>query len=139
MQTQIVQIKESIDSIIKDNFTEITFFEFTSSPDRVLDKKGVSLYYNLSDSLNSGLQTDTVSFEFEMLDLLSTIGNQDKRRLQVISDCFGISSTFISYLQSYGFYFENNVAISKVEKRYKDGLGGVEFTLNFQLQKTCIL
>lgn len=139
MHNQIKEIKEGIESLVRANFDEITHVEFTSSPDRSLDKKGVSLYFDLSDALTSDLSVDTVSFSFEMLDLLSTIGNEDKRRLEVISDTFAISSMFISYLKSNGYYFQDSVSISKVEKRYKDGLGGVEFTINFNLQKTCLL
>lgn len=138
MQNQIVQIKDSIEEIVNTYFDEVVYCSFTSVPDRLLDKKGVSLYFDISDSLVSGMQTDTVSFSFEMLDLLSTVGDPEYRRLQVISDCFGISSMFISYLKANGFYFEDTVNITKVEKRYKDGLGGVEFTLNFNLQKTCL-
>lgn len=139
MQTQITQIKDSIESIANTYFSEIAYFEFTSSPDRSLDKKGVSLYMDLADTLSSGTRVDIVGFKFEMLDLLSTIDNEDARRLEVISDCFGIASMFISYLKVNGFYFEDTVSISKVEKRYKDGLGGVEFTINFNLQKTCLV
>ena len=139
MHNQIKEIKEGIESLVKANFDEITYVEFTSSQDRSLDKKGVSLYFDLSDALTSDLSVDTVSFSFEMLDLLSTIGNEDKRRLEVISDTFAISSMFISYLKSNGYYFQDSVSISKVEKRYKDGLGGVEFTIAFNLQKTCLL
>tara|TARA_R110000851_G_scaffold58782_3_gene136283 strand:+ start:206 stop:625 length:420 start_codon:yes stop_codon:yes gene_type:complete len=139
MQNQIKEIKEGIESLVRDNFDEITFVQFTSSPDRSLDKKGVSLYFDLSDALTSDLNVDTVSFSFEMLDLLSTIGSEDKRRLEVISDTFSISSMLISYLKSNGYYFQDSVSISKVEKRYKDGLGGVEFTISFSLQKTCLI
>lgn len=139
MHNQIKEIKEGIESLVKANFDEITHVEFTSSPDRSLDKKGVSLYFDLSDTLTSDLSVDTVSFSFEMLDLLSTIGSEDKRRLEVISDTFAISSMFISYLKSNGYYFQDSVSISKVEKRYKDGLGGVEFTISFNLQKTCLI
>tara|TARA_R110001632_G_scaffold40436_1_gene101437 strand:- start:1557 stop:1976 length:420 start_codon:yes stop_codon:yes gene_type:complete len=139
MQNQIKEIKEGIESLVRANFDEITFVQFTSSPDRSLDKKGVSLYFDLSDALTSDLNVDTVSFSFEMLDLLSTIGSEDKRRLEVISDTFAISSMFISYLKSNGYYFQDSTNISKVEKRYKDGLGGVEFTISFNLQKTCLI
>lgn len=139
MHNQIKEIKEGIESLVRANFDEITHVEFTSSPDRSLDKKGVSLYFDLSDTLTSDLSVDTVSFSFEMLDLLSTIGSEDKRRLEVISDTFAISSMFISYLKSNGYYFQDSVSISKVEKRYKDGLGGVEFTISFNLQKTCLI
>ena len=139
MQNQIKEIKEGIESLVRANFDEITYVQFTSSPDRSLDKKGVSLYFDLSDALTSDLNVDTVSFSFEMLDLLSTIGSEDKRRLEVISDTFAISSMFISYLKSNGYYFQDSVSISKVEKRYKDGLGGVEFTISFNLQKTCLI
>lgn len=139
MQNQIKEIKEGIESLVRANFDEITHVQFTSSPDRSLDKKGVSLYFDLSDALTSDLNVDTVSFSFEMLDLLSTIGSEDKRRLEVISDTFAISSMLISYLKSNGYYFQDSVSISKVEKRYKDGLGGVEFTISFNLQKTCLI
>ena len=139
MQNQIKEIKEGIESLVRANFDEITHVQFTSSPDRSLDKKGVSLYFDLSDALTSDLNVDTVSFSFEMLDLLSTIESEDKRRLEVISDTFAISSMLISYLKSNGYYFQDSVSISKVEKRYKDGLGGVEFTISFNLQKTCLI
>ena len=77
--------------------------------------------------------------EKEMLDLINTIDNEDERRKEVISDCFGISSMFVDYLKKNGYYFPDSISVNTVHKRYKDGLGGVEFTINFDLQKTCLV
>ena len=46
---------------------------------------------------------------------------------------------FVDYLKRYGYYFPDSISVNTVHKRYKDGLGGVEFTINFDLQKTCLI
>jgi len=139
MQTSIKQIIENIKFVVKTNFTEINYVDFEKYSDRGLDKTGVRLVYSLADSMTFNLQVDTFALKFEMLDLINTIGNEDERRKEVISDCFGIASMFVDYLKRYGYYFPDSVAVTTVHKRYKDGLGGVEFTINFDLQKTCLI
>ena len=139
MQTSIKQIIENIKFVVKSNFTEINYVDFEKYSDRGLDKTGVRLVYSLADSMTFNLQVDTFALKFEMLDLINTIGNEDERRKEVISDCFGIASMFVDYLKRYGYYFPDSVAVTTVHKRYKDGLGGVEFTINFDLQKTCLI
>tara|TARA_R110001606_G_scaffold357686_1_gene509149 strand:+ start:34 stop:453 length:420 start_codon:yes stop_codon:yes gene_type:complete len=139
MQTSIKQIIENIKVVVKTNFTEINYVDFEKYADKGLDKTGVRLVYSLADTMTFNLQVDTFALKFEMLDLINTIGNEDERRKEVISDCFGISSMFVDYLKRYGYYFPDSIAVTTVHKRYKDGLGGVEFTINFDLQKTCLI
>jgi hypothetical protein len=139
MQTSIKQIIENIKFVVKSNFTEINYVDFEKYSDRGLDKTGVRLVYSLADSMTFNLQVDTFALKFEMLDLINTIGNEDERRKEVISDCFGIASMFVDYLKRYGYYFPDSISVNTVHKRYKDGLGGVEFTINFDLQKTCLI
>tara|TARA_R110000803_G_scaffold181564_1_gene243974 strand:+ start:221 stop:640 length:420 start_codon:yes stop_codon:yes gene_type:complete len=139
MQTSIKQIIENIKVVVKGNFTEINYVDFEKYSDKGLDKTGVRLVYSLADSMTLNLQIDTFGLKFEMLDLINTIGNEDERRKEVISDCFGISSMLVDYLKRYGYYFPDSIQVNTVHKRYKDGLGGVEFTINFDLQKTCLI
>jgi len=139
MQTSIKQIIENIKEVVQTNFTEINYVDFEKYSDKGLDKTGVRLVYSLADTMTFNLQVDTFALKFEMLDLINTIGNEDERRKEVISDCFGIASMFVDYLKRYGYYFPDSISVNTVHKRYKDGLGGVEFTINFDLQKTCLL
>jgi len=139
MQTSIKQIIENIKVVVKTNFTEINYVDFEKYSDKGLDKTGVRLVYSLADTMTFNLQVDTFALKFEMLDLINTIGNEDERRKEVISDCFGIASMFVDYLKRYGYYFPDSISVNTVHKRYKDGLGGVEFTINFDLQKTCLI
>jgi hypothetical protein len=57
-----------------------------------------------------------------MLDLINTIGNEDERRKEVISDCFGIASMFVDYLKKNGYYFPDSISVNTVHKRYKDAI-----------------
>jgi len=139
MQTSIKQIIENIKVLVETNFTEINYVDFEKYSDKGLDKTGVRLVYSLADTMVMNLQVDTFALKFEMLDLINTIGNQDERRKEVISDCFGIASMFVDYLKKNGYYFPDSISANTVHKRYKDGLGGVEFTINFDLQKTCLV
>jgi len=139
MQTSIKQIIENIKVVVETNFTEINYVDFEKYSDKGLDKTGVRLVYSLADTMTFNLQVDTFALKFEMLDLINTIGNEDERRKEVISDCFGIASMFVDYLKRYGYYFPDSISVNTVHKRYKDGLGGVEFTINFDLQKTCLI
>ena len=139
MQTSIKQIIENIKVVVETNFTEINYVDFEKYSDKGLDKTGVRLVYSLADTMTFNLQVDTFALKFEMLDLINTIGNEDERRKEVISDCFGIASMFVYYLKRYGYYFPDSISVNTVHKRYKDGLGGVEFTINFDLQKTCLI
>ena len=139
MQTSIKQIIENIKVVVKTNFTEINYVDFEKYSDKGLDKTGVRLVYSLADTMTFNLQVDTFALKFEMLDLIGTVGNEDERRKEVVSDCFGIASMFVDYLKRYGYYFPDSISVNTVHKRYKDGLGGVEFTINFDLQKTCLI
>tara|TARA_R100000951_G_scaffold36059_1_gene30568 strand:+ start:925 stop:1344 length:420 start_codon:yes stop_codon:yes gene_type:complete len=139
MQTSIKQIIENIKEVVQTNFTEINYVDFEKYSDKGLDKTGVRLVYSMADSMTFNLQVDTFALKFEMLDLINTVGNEDERRKEVISDCFGIASMFVDYLKRYGYYFPDSISVNTVHKRYKDGLGGVEFTINFDLQKTCLI
>ena len=139
MQTSIKQIIENIKVVVETNFTEINYVDFEKYVDKGLDKTGVRLVYSLADSMTFNLQVDTFALKFEMLDLINTIDNEDERRKEVISDCFGIASMFVDYLKKNGYYFPDSIQVNTVDKRYKDGLGGVEFTINFDLQKTCLI
>jgi len=139
MQTSIKQIVENIKVLVTANFTEITFVDFARYADKGLDKKGVRLIYSLADTMSFNMQTDLISLDFEMLDLLETNQNPDDRIKEVTSDTFAISSMLVDYLKKNGYYFQDSVNVTKVPKKYKDGLGGVAFTLTFNLQKTCLL
>ena len=139
MQTSIKQIVENIKVLVETNFTEINYVDFEKYADKGLDKTGVRLVYSLADTMTLNLQVDTFALKFEMLDLISTIDNEDERRKEVISDCFGIASMFVDYLKKNGYYFPDSISANTVHKRYKDALGGVEFTINFDLQKTCLV
>lgn len=139
MQTSIKQVVENIKVLVTANFPEITFVDFSRYADKGLDKKGVRLVYSLSDTMTFNLHTDLISLEFEMLDLLTTLGDEDERIKEVTSDTRDIASMLVDYLKKNGYYFQDSVNVTKVSKKYKDGLGGVAFTLNFNLQKTCLL
>ena len=139
MQTSIKQVVENLKVIVQDNFTEITFVDFQKYADKGLTKEGVRLIYSLNDTATFDMQVDLVAIKFEMLDLLNTLGDADERIKEVLSDTFGISSMLVDYLRKNGYRFQETVSVAKVDKRYKDGLGGWEFTLIFNLQKTCLV
>ena len=139
MQTSIKQVVENLKVIVEANFTEITFVDFQKYADKGLDKKGVRLIYSLDDTATLGIQTDLIPIKFEMLDLLETLDDADERIKEVLSDTFSISSMLVDYLAKNGYRFQETVSVAKVDKRYKDGLGGWEFNLLINLQKTCLV
>jgi len=141
MQTSIEQVIENFKTLVEANFDEINVVDFQKYGDAGLDKNGVQLIYDLEDNLGTyDLNVDTLNVHFEILDLLSTIQDPDERRKFVISDCNSIGSMLVSYIRNESaFSIQDSVNVTKVEKRYKDGLGGVEFNLTFTLQKTCLV
>jgi|TARA_R110000782_G_C14540554_1_gene383688 hypothetical protein len=139
IQTSIKQVVENIKVIAQTLFPEIAFVDFAKYHDKGLEKEGVRLVYSLSDSMSFNMHTDLFSLDFEMLDLLETLQDPDERILEVTSDTRDISSSFVDYLKKNGYYFQDSVSVTKVDKKYKDGLGGVAFTLDFNLAKTCLV
>ena len=139
IQTSIKQVVENIKVIAQTLFPEIAFVDFAKYHDKGLEKEGVRLVYSLSDSMSFNMHTDLFSLDFEMLDLLETSQDPDERILEVTSDTRDISSSFVDYLKKNGYYFQDSVSVTKVDKKYKDGLGGVAFTLDFNLAKTCLV
>ncbi len=139
IQTSIKQVVENIKVIAQTLFPEIAFVDFAKYHDKGLEKEGVRLVYSLSDSMSFNMHTDLFSLDFEMLDLLETLQDPDERILEVTSDTRDISSSFVDYLKKNGYYFQDSVSVIKVDKKYKDGLGGVAFTLDFNLAKTCLV
>ena len=139
IQTSIKQVVENIKVIAQTLFPEIAFVDFAKYHDKGLEKEGVRLVYSLSDSMSFNMHTDLFSLNFEMLDLLETLQDPDERILEVTSDTRDISSSFVDYLKKNGYYFQDSVSVTKVDKKYKDGLGGVAFTLDFNLAKTCLV
>lgn len=142
MQRNIKQIIEDLEDIVNNNFSDqVKAIYFEKYPNSVLQKDFPVISYRINEAFAIGLNVDTFSLNIQVLDIISTTTDEDLRRKEVISDNFGIASQLVEYLRrntTTNYYFQDNIAVTSVDKIGNDGLGGVQFTLNFELQKTCL-
>ena len=139
--TSIKETIEVIETAAADYFSneivEIYFEKFTNTK---LEKAfpQVSFYYADAGTTTT-LNTNVVSLQFEFLDVISGRKDKDDRRKEVVSDMFDLASRFVTHLrQNENLLIDPNVPMTPFDNRYKDGLGGVEFTLNVTMIKPCV-
>lgn len=133
----IKAIEDTITNNFSDEIKAVYFEKFTDT------RKGkvfpqLSFYY-AQDGNQFGQNVNQVSFNFEFLDSVSARKNKEQYRKEIESDLFQVASRFKDYLtREKGFNFDPTTAVTMFDNRYKDGLGGVEFTLVINLPKPCL-
>ena len=136
MKKSIKQVIESIEAL---SFDEIELIAFEKYPDTNLDKIYPLLTFYLDDAaMTFDRNVNLFNLRFRLLDVVSSQGDKDLRRKEVISDCFGIASGFVEYLRSNDFGMNSVTTATPLSSVLKDGLGGVEFTVTFNIEKICL-
>lgn len=136
MKTSIKQVIESIEGLTFDEIRQISFDKY---PATNLDKICPFLTFYLDDgAMTFGNNVNTFNLRFRLLDVISDQGDKDLRRKEVISDCFGIASGVVEYLKRNDYGVATVTPASPINSILKDGLGGVEFTVTFNIAKICL-
>lgn len=141
LQNSLKQVIETIQDTVENSFSDQiveVFFEKFSDTKKAKDYPVLS-YYLDTDGLSIGQNVDTVTLKCELMDVISGREDKDERSKEVVSTCFSIASQLVKYLQdAKGLFINNPVAVTPFDNRYKDGLGGVEFTLVISIGAICL-
>jgi hypothetical protein len=137
--TSIKQTIEKIEDVITNNFSDqvrTVYFEKYADTQDSKNYPRLSFYYSDGTSFSSNM--NSVALDFEFLDAISGRLNKNDRRKEVVSDLFQIASKFVSKLKDEGLLIEEPVSVTTFDNKYKDGLGGVSFTLIINIAKPCL-
>ena len=141
LQNSLKQVIETIQDTVENNFADQiveVFFEKFSDTKKAKDYPVMS-YYIDDSGLTIGANVDTVTLRCEVMDVISGWENKNERTKEVVSTCFSISSQLVKYLQdAKDLYINDTVTVTPFDNRYKDGLGGVEFTLVISIGAICL-
>ena len=136
MKNSIKQVIESIEAL---NFNEIELIAFEKYPDTNIDKIYPLLTFYLDDGqMTFDKNVNLFNLRFRLMDVVSNQGDKDLRRKEVISDCFGIASGFVEHLRGADFGVNAVTTATPLSSVLKDGLGGVEFIVTFNIAKICL-
>ena len=141
LQNSLKQVIETIQDTVENNFADQiveVFFEKFSDTKKAKNYPVMS-YYIDDSGLTIGANVDTVTLRCEVMDVISGWENKNERTKEVVSTCFSISSQLVKYLQdAKDLYINDTVTVTPFDNRYKDGLGGVEFTLVISIGAICL-
>jgi hypothetical protein len=136
LKNSIKQVIESIEAL---NFNEIELIAFEKYPDTNIDKIYPLLTFYLDDGqMTFDKNVNLFNLRFRLMDVVSNQGDKDLRRKEVISDCFSIASGFVEHLRGADFGVNAVTTATPLNSVLKDGLGGVEFTVTFNISKICL-
>ena len=140
--TSIKQTIELIESVLTNQFSnQIVMVNFEKFANTTKAKKYPMVSFYFSDS-GAEIQNNTnvCSLEFEFLDVISGLNEKNERRKEVISDMFQVATSFVEYLrEESGVLLDYPISITTFDNKYKDGLGGVSFTLNINIARPCLV
>lgn len=140
MTNSISQAIDTIKSAIENNFSdEIKFVNFAkeTATDKSKDYPRVQFYFGSGTAINENVNLAALQFQF--LDQAIGQNNNDEYRKEIISDMFQTASRVIEYLKrKESMVINQGISITPFDSRWKDGLGGVEFTLIINIAKPCL-
>lgn len=141
LQNSLKQVIETIQDTVENSFSDqivAVYFEKFSDTKQAKNYPVMS-YYLDTDGLIIGANVDTVTLKCEIMDVVSGREDKNDRAKEVVSTCFSIASQLVKYLQdAKGLYINDSVSVTPFDNRYKDGLGGVEFTLVISIGAICL-
>lgn len=140
--TSIKQTIETIEDTITNNFSDevkAVYFEKYTDTRKEKTYPQLSFYYSDSGTAQND-NVNIIALDFEFLDVIVGRDNINSRRKEVVSDLFDVASRFVTYLRNTNnLLIDPNVSITPFDSKYKDGLGGVQFTLLISIFKPCLI
>ncbi len=139
--SSIKETIETIEDVLTNQFSDLiksVSFEKFANTTKDKDYPKCSFYFAEGGTqIQSNTNVCTLSFEF--LDAVSGRENKVLRTKEVVSDMFQTASMFVNYLSDQSrLDLIYPVSIETFDNKYKDGLGGVSFTLTINIIRPCL-
>ena len=140
MKCSAKEVSDSIISIVENKMSDYLKGAMYLSKVEFTGKVWPYLFIFLEESASIQQQTNNVVFTLRFLDVAEGLNEKMGRDLQIKSDMIEAASILIDYLQNDGVLVNAiDTTFSPVYVQYGDGLSGIQISINFPIQRPCVI